>query len=115
MMYHNRRYHVAEVATAEELAEKLTEQSWVLCQAFLLGDLLFLNDSTCEDGAAEFAVVRHEGNGRGEQIESITFSWITKGAALELILGLAHGAGCGMGEVEVKLERSGSHHCALCA
>jgi hypothetical protein len=46
-------------------------------------EYLFLNDATCEDGAAEFAVVKHvPGTDEYLQVESITFSWCTYEQAL---------------------------------
>jgi len=73
------------VASAEDLAEKLTEHTWTGCSAFELGGYLFLNDATCADGAQEYAVVKPLPDGGFEQIESITFSWCNQDRALELI------------------------------
>ena len=56
-MFHNKRvWCVSPVASAEELARKLTETTWCCCTAFALGDYLWLNDSTSPDGAQEFAI-----------------------------------------------------------
>ena len=85
MLHERRVWCVAEVETASELAEKLTEHSWTLCTAFRLEDYLFLNDATSEDGAAEFGVLKRSPNGTYVQIESITFSWTTEDKACELI------------------------------
>lgn len=87
-MLHERRVfqEPSEVATEEELAEKLTQHTWTLCAAFKIRDLLFLNDSLSEDGAAEFAVVRGD-----RQIESITFGWCTEEQAREYIRRLLKG------------------------
>src|SRR5450432_2355291 len=79
VMHSRRRFCVSPVATAEELARMLTERTWTLCSGFYVHGhegYLFLNDSTCEDGAGEFSVI-HGGLGaeRHVQVESITFSW----------------------------------------
>lgn len=109
MIHTKRVFCVATVATAEELAEKLTQHSWTLCTGFEYAGLLFLNDSFSEDGAAEFAVVRD-----GRQVESITFSWCTEAKALKHINEAAAGPGCDMGAFVPRLERTG-HRCELCA
>src|SRR6266699_2044455 len=80
MLFKERRFVVSDIASADLLAEKLTNHVWCCCTAFRLGDLLFLNDSSSPDGAAEFGVVRN-----GEQIESITFGWCTYAQALAYI------------------------------
>lgn len=56
MLHKNRRWCVTPVASAEELAEKLTEMTWCGCSGFRLGGYLWLNDATSPDGAQEFAV-----------------------------------------------------------
>ena len=85
-MHRARRWGVGPVATAEELARKLTESTWTLCTGFYVqghDDILFLNDSTHEDGAGEWAVCRGRiGSPAYTQLESITFSWCTFDAAL---------------------------------
>ena len=89
MMHSNRVWCVHEAESAELLARQLTEQVWVLCNgAFVRGHpgYLFLNDATCEDGAAEYAVIKGGlGTDRHIQIESITFSWCTYESAVEHI------------------------------
>lgn len=83
MAFHpNRAWGVADVETAEELAEKLTQHSWTLCSAFRLGGYLFLNDALSEDGAQEYCVVRESD---GATVESITMSWCTEERALHHI------------------------------
>ena len=87
MMHSNRIWQVTPVDSAEELANRLTNQSWTLCTGFKLRGFLFLNDATCEDGAQEYAVVekRHNDNRDYRQVESITFSWCTEVDALGYI------------------------------
>ena len=76
MMHDNRRWVVTTVATAEELARKLTLHTWTCCTAFQLGGYLWLNDATSPDGAQEYSVLKLQGpRGQPQQIESITFSW----------------------------------------
>lgn len=86
-MMHNRRWCLSPVATAEDLARMLTEQTWTLCSAFYVqghDQYLFLNDATHEDGAGEFGVVHFDGS-RHVQVESITFSWTSRDQALTYI------------------------------
>ena len=86
MFHHRRVWCVAPVASAEELAKKLTEITWCLCNAFEIGGYLWLNDSTSPDSAQEFAVLKKDGgNGKPVQIESITFSWCDEATALAFI------------------------------
>ena len=85
-MLHSRRvWMTVPIASAEELAEKLSQHTWTGCTGFELGGYLFLNDATCADGAQEYAVVKPLHDGRFEQIESITFSWCSQERALDLI------------------------------
>jgi len=81
MFFKKRIWQVIKVNTPEELAEKLTNYTWTLCTGFKLGDYYFLNDSTSENGAQEYAVLKDT----GEQIESITFSWCSYNEALNYI------------------------------
>ena len=88
-MYRNRRWGVGPVATSEELAKKLTQQTWTLCTGFYVHgheDYLFLCDATHEDAAAVYAIVRGRiGSPEYVQLESITFSWCSESRALEFI------------------------------
>ena len=61
MIHTKRRWYVSPVENTETLAEKLTQHSWTLCTGFALQGTLFLNDSTSEDGAQEYAIYG-EGN-----------------------------------------------------
>ncbi len=86
MLHSNRRWCVAQVATAEELACKLTEHVWCGCTAFQIGEYLWLNDSTSPDGAQEYAVLHFvSSTGQYFQIESITFGWCDVDQALRYI------------------------------
>ncbi len=89
MMHAQRRWMVGPVASAEELAEMLTQRTWTLCSGFYVSgheDYLFLNDATCEDAAAEFGVVHGGIDSLAHvQIESITFSWCSVAEALRFI------------------------------
>jgi hypothetical protein len=113
-MFHcRRRFSVADVASAEELATKLTEQVWTLCTGFRFGGYLFLNDSLSPDGAQEYAVVRESDS---VQVESITFGWCTRDRALRLIENIVAGRchesyGCATNPIEP----SASHRCPACA
>lgn len=125
-MHQARRFRVAEVVDAEDLSKKLTEQSWTLCTGFRLGDLLFLNDATSEDGAPEWAVFHLALQPTGDvgpdrsvplaiQIESITFGWMTSGGALGHIRRLESGAlVTPMGRCTLRLDHP-TGDCGFCA
>lgn len=86
MLHDKRVWCVSSIASAEELARKLTEMTWCGCTAFAISDYLWLNDATSPDGAQEYAVVKRDGgNGKPVQIESITFSWCDEAQALDYI------------------------------
>ena len=86
MMHARRVWCVAPVATAEELARKLTETTWCGCTAFSLGHYVWLNDATSPDGAQEFALVKRSGlGGKSLQTERVTISWCSFERVLELI------------------------------
>jgi hypothetical protein len=79
MLHADRIWSVAEVSSAEELARDLTRETWCCCQGFRIVDhprYVWVNDSTSEDGAQEYAVCRL-GLAKGDmrQLESITFVW----------------------------------------
>jgi hypothetical protein len=82
MIHTSRRYRIVDVASAAELAEKLTQHSWCGCNGFRLGAFLYLNDAFSENGAQEFAVVRESD---GAQVDSVTFSWCKEDKAREII------------------------------
>ena len=91
MMHDKRTWCVAPSGSAEELARKITEMTWTLCTGFELQGYLFLNDSTSEDGAQEFGVVKHQPDGSFVQVESITFGWLNEERALTFIQELIQG------------------------
>lgn len=127
-MLHDRRLHsVLNVLSAEDLASRLTGKTWCLCIGFRLGDLLFLNDATSEDGAPEWAVMRplvssglpgvddHHPAIPCVQVESITFGWMTLASALDTIQRLQDGRLCTpMGRYTLKLDHPAGP-CAHCA
>ncbi len=119
-MLHSRRvWSVVSIGSAEDLAEKLTEHTWTGCSAFELQGYLFLNDSTCADGAQEYAVVKQLPDGAFEQIESITFSWCSQEKALgyirQILAGQYDQADYRFA-VKPKLETAREHGaCHLCA
>lgn len=93
-MHRKRRWVVNPVATAEDLAEMLTKRTWTLCSGFYVEgnpQYLFLNDSTHEDGAGEFAAIGGGVDGPHIQVESITFSWCEPAQANELIRKVLNG------------------------
>ena len=119
MMHSKRTWCVAAADSAEDLARRLTEQTWTLCTAFELHGYLFLNDATCEDGAQEYAVVKRRDDGTFLQVESITFSWCSYEDALEHIRRAVEGrddANDFARVVSPRLESPEEHgRCPLCA
>ena len=72
-MHTGRIWNVAGPFGPAQLAERLTKYSWTLCSGFECLGFLYLNDSTSEDAAQEYAVVRKSDL---VQVESITVSWM---------------------------------------
>ena len=122
MMHKSRTWCIFPIATKEDLAHKLAESTWCLCTAFEIGDYLFLNDATSEDGAAEYAVVKKPAVAGAPyiQLESITASWMSEERLLEFISRtLAGEIGLEVEwarEVQPKLETAEQHkRCHRCA
>ena len=118
---HARRWCVGEVRDAEELARLLTGRTWTLCTGFELGGYLFLNDSTSEDGAQEYAVVKRPAAAGDPfvQVESITFGWCSPAQALGYVRAAVAGDmdGTDLGrQVRPQLDSPTTHgrchHCA---
>ncbi|MGA2669833.1 MAG: hypothetical protein ABSF21_00195 [Dehalococcoidia bacterium] len=112
MFFEKRIYSIQEIETIDDLAENLTQHIWPLCTGFSHKGLLFLNDSTSEDGAGEWAVLIPKDkmldeyeiedfrpvplptkiikanipDGMAIQIESITFGWCNQHEGVECIL-----------------------------
>lgn len=86
MMNHKRRFSVTDRYSLEEVADKLAEMSWCLCNGFLVDGLLLLNDAFSEDGAQEFAIFQcnkklaelEASPTSLNMIETITASWMKK-------------------------------------
>ena len=117
MLHKNRIWCVGEVPSSQELADKLTRTTWTLCTGFSVAgnDYLFLNDSTHEDGAGEFGILKRTPNGF-VQVESVTFSWLTSSQALKYIESALAGEFDNQGHpVKVFLELPDDHSCWLCA
>jgi hypothetical protein len=86
-MHKNRTWCVEPATTPEALASNLATRSWCCCAGFEIGQYVFLNDATSEDGAQEYAVLKKPTK-EGElyvQIESVTASWINEERLLEFI------------------------------
>jgi hypothetical protein len=84
MLRGNRIWTIAPVESAEALAERLTQHTWCCCNGFRLWKYLFVNDATCADGAQEYAALKSCGE-RFVQIDSLTFSWMSRDQALDII------------------------------
>jgi len=118
VLHKNRVWNISEVSSKEELAEKLTQYTWTGCTGWKLGKVLFLNDSTCADGAQEYAAVIEPHSGEFFQIESITFSWCTYEQALhhiEDIMSYAEGKQEPPIRWPVKVNLNHGQKCYLCA
>lgn len=120
MIHTKRRFCVtqAQAQSPEQLARDLCERTWTCCTGFQFGSYLFLNDSTSEDGAQEYAVILIR-DASFLQIESITFGWCTEAEALRYVQDALAGK---MDEnsfakpVELCLELPEAHgRCHLCA
>jgi hypothetical protein len=117
---HARRGYVGQVRDAEELACLLTGRTWTLCTGFELGGHLFLNYSTPEDSAQEYAVVKRPvvPGGPFVPVESITFGWCSLGEALAYVRAAVAGDMDGTDlcrEVRPRLGTPATHgRCHLC-
>lgn len=121
MMHERRTWCVGNVNDAQELADKLTGHTWTLCTGFRHRGYLYLNDSTSEDGAQEYGVVK-EAKDAGDsflQVESITFGWCDKARALDYIERISAGEYDGSSfarKVNPRIETPKLHsRCHLCA
>ena len=120
MFHDHRTWTVADIDSPRELAETLTQQTFVLCQGFRWQGLLLLNDSLCEDGAQEYGVVHEE---TGFQIDSLTVSWMTPPRFLTCLEEIAKRpvAETAFGRVDVAIRIDAHGHgsddgpCPLCA
>lgn len=75
MFDEGKRWCVRPYQTAGELVDHFKRcSSWCGCAGFRLGDLVFLNDQTCEDGAGEYAAIDMND---GRQFDSITLGWMS--------------------------------------
>lgn len=117
MLHEKRTWTVALIDTPEELARRLTQYTWTGCSGWKLPNskLVYLNDSTSGDGAQEYGVVIAE---TGEQVESVTFGWMTEERALETLRRFERetpSEACG--RVEPRRYRHDAHSrtCHLCA
>lgn len=119
MMHESRRWNVTQAESLEQLARNLTEHTWTKCTGFELAGYLFLNDSTSEDGAQEYAILRKptEPVQPYLQVESVTFGWYRLDQAEDLIRQTLRGEFDAHGQaVRPKIETPHAHgHCGNCA
>jgi len=113
MIHIKRTYAIGIVESIPQLAEKLSNCTWTLCQGFELSEYLFLNDSFSENGAQEYAVINKESL---MQVESITFSWMSGKESEKMILRiLGKEFDCDpLVKVSPKLDYSNDNVCHLC-
>ena len=91
MLHSQRIWLITPVADPDWFADQLCNRNSVGCQAFALDGYVFANDSTCGDGAQEYAVLRTGSEDEFIQIESITFSWCSFAKAREFIACISRG------------------------
>ena len=91
MFHKNREWTVVPVKDAGDLTERLTQHTWCCCNGFLLGEYLFLNDSTGPDGAQEYGVAKMTEGQFWPQIESLTVSWMDIARMLDIIRDILDG------------------------
>ena len=116
----DRRFSIVSEEDPEELARKLTRQTWTSCTGFEHAGYLFLNDSTGPDGAQEYAIFKKEPDPSGKflQIEGVTFSWMDAAEALQVIREIARGKYDNVMRIEhdLTLETPANHgQCRYCA
>ncbi len=120
-MWHSKRIWSKPVIveSVEDLAYKLSQQTWTGCQSFLLviaGEkpLYFLNDSIGTNGSQEYAPLINEGE-NFYQVESITFSWCTPEEAEREIRHLLEGKYSRKTPVFPTFDTSSQQRCPMCA
>lgn len=95
MMHRGRSYSVADVPDLDTMADRLHGHTWTGCTGWRCGELVALNDSTCADGAQEYGILVgarvEDGDLVGEQVESLTVSWMDRGKLLDVLTRLAAG------------------------
>jgi hypothetical protein len=113
MIHINRTYAICSLSKIPELSEKLSQNTWTLCQGFEFNGYLFLNDSFSENGAQEYAVINKESL---SQIESITFGWMNEKETVKMIWRILQGEfdKGPLVKVSPKLDYSIDHSCNLC-
>ena len=82
-MLHDRPWKLSPVRSANELARRLTEIQYCLCQGFSLSRYHFLNDSKTENEVV-YAVCAFD-RFQLKQIETIDFTFMSHGEALHEI------------------------------
>lgn len=111
MMHINRKFNVMKLESFKALAKILFNGTQCLCTGFQLGYFIFLNDSFSEDGAQEYAVIKH-----GVQIDSLTVSWMeSERELIDSFNDLATIPSPMVSEIEnLKLDYEPGHSCYLC-
>lgn len=113
MLFPSRVHTLREVSDLED-SPSCSQHTWTLCSGFRFtaGDevLLFLNDSTGENGAQEYAVMAED----GRQLETITFGWCDQDQATELIRRVLAGDIEPMGTYPLRIDSNPNHVCHLC-
>ena len=118
MWHKQRKFVVADVASAEELLDKFKGEvgTWCLCNGWRCQGCLWLNDSLSENGAQEYAVVREADM---TQVESVTVSWMSREELGQFLRSLASQENPLILEVVTNTIESGEEHrrsrCPLCA
>lgn len=118
-MHKRRVWCVTPKDAPEELARLLSQTTWTTCTGFELAGYLFLNDSTSEDGAQEYAVVKRptDPGGRFVQVESITFGWCDVATTFDYVRRILAGefdTSDFAAEVSPRLETPEEHRAGYC-
>ena len=110
MMHRNRIWGEPVEVTLEEFAEKVADgRTWTVCTAWKVGEYVFVNDATGDDGAQEYAVlVRDPESPDGWlQIESWTCSWMSRDEIPSYYAKLAHAPLAAFGKVTPRFVKHG--------
>ena len=109
MLHPEREFAIISIESLDKLALILTGSTWTLCTGFEHQGLLFLNDSTREDDAQEYAVIKD-----GPQVDSITFGGCSEKQAAGCIRRLLAGRKEGLASVTPRIKPVELHQCPLC-
>ena len=94
MKHVRRKWHPLCVASAEDMAIRLTENRWNCNTAFHVAQnptYAWINDSDSNDAVQEYSIVKRLSGSRWLYLDSVTFGWHDYPGALALILATLNG------------------------